>query len=1086
MICCLVISSITCISDSKVNASTKALSLEEAIQEAIKVSPEMALGQTNLRQKTVEFSQTLRSVSQQAAKDRSSFAEPSQLSQDIDWKMKNPTATKNLKEARDNLRQIEREVAQDVKKMYLDTVQAMLQEGIEMKKRTDKQQELSQMRALYRMGAVKKDELEEAEENLKIADSSVKLAQLTYKTKIIELGKKTGLSLEVGFTFGFQPEHVILTQELMWRLIRYAELNSVSFNQIVENRKLQEQKVKVTRDLYIRKFGSAEMRVIESMYTSQSLDHDQFMASYELMLNQIKRSWEGFTLLGGILPIPKFIIQGKYDGLRYFDEDILSLPVSTLELEKQRKTEAKAREELVLGIQKAYLDTKTIEENYAQALRNVDIARDQLKSAESKRKAGLLTKEKYQEVLDNLDEKEQIALNGLFSYLSGLMQLNAATSGGLNQHIRKGILPYQRINDGLEPTQPPASPSGRPTGKWEVQSIVEDVLSEFKLEINSGFNATHYRLVTVEGSSIGERVPINQSIKHLHFVFNTLDQLRILFFKDTTVIAESLLDGYGTEGALQITLIEDGKSTIALNPQLQQGNDEASNNELNLSKLSNGNIIIGTTLLSMHSLNEDIYQVALASMEETIQGMYYKSELAKGAWVNIQDVLDISDIVSPSREKIISSDQLNSMEIKLWVDPSGAMASQMSVTQLTTKIDDIQNSLERLELQYETAVDQNDSILMTETMTRIEEKKAEELLMEKLRDQGGILAFSDYKDILTPITIQRLVAESNARHLEKLQAQLNVLDNEEEKADIQNQIAQLLGELPAVVPSLDQQLDGLSAEINNMSLLLNSAKDLNNTEKVKEFYTDLIRLEARLSYIEGRFEAEEESLAKAKEITEQAYLIALSQGDPQSIELQKMMLEIKKQQQILKILEAYIDKQILEDKLLGTGNSNEIINFLKEKFNLSIQNIKDKQIELYTENDQILLKNVSETLKKTYNNINVLAIDSVISNKVFFKLDMPPVILNNRVFIQARPLAESLGATVIWNSSLQTITINKNDITIFVQINNGIANVNGVRTRLDIPPQLLLGKTVLPLRFIAESLGMSVTYDATTETIEIY
>jgi len=141
---------------------------------------------------------------------------------------------------------------------------------------------------------------------------------------------------------------------------------------------------------------------------------------------------------------------------------------------------------------------------------------------------------------------------------------------------------------------------------------------------------------------------------------------------------------------------------------------------------------------------------------------------------------------------------------------------------------------------------------------------------------------------------------------------------------------------------------------------------------------------------------------------------------------------------------------------------------------------------LYSEKERKVLEDVSGRLKNTYNNIKVLPANSVISNQTFFKLEMPPVIINNRVLIQARPFAESMGASVIWNSLDQTVTISREGVTIFIQIDQSTAYVNGVPIKLDSPPRLLMGRTVVPLRFIVENLGLSTTYDPKTETIEIY
>ncbi|WP_430734263.1 copper amine oxidase N-terminal domain-containing protein [Fodinisporobacter ferrooxydans] len=47
------------------------------------------------------------------------------------------------------------------------------------------------------------------------------------------------------------------------------------------------------------------------------------------------------------------------------------------------------------------------------------------------------------------------------------------------------------------------------------------------------------------------------------------------------------------------------------------------------------------------------------------------------------------------------------------------------------------------------------------------------------------------------------------------------------------------------------------------------------------------------------------------------------------------------------------------------------------------------------------------------------------------------------------------------------------------------AAVNGKSVSLDAAPQIFNGSTYIPLRFVAESLGKSVTWDAANDAVEL-
>ena len=102
-----------------------------------------------------------------------------------------------------------------------------------------------------------------------------------------------------------------------------------------------------------------------------------------------------------------------------------------------------------------------------------------------------------------------------------------------------------------------------------------------------------------------------------------------------------------------------------------------------------------------------------------------------------------------------------------------------------------------------------------------------------------------------------------------------------------------------------------------------------------------------------------------------------------------------------------------------------------------------------------------------------------------------PIIQNDRTLLPIRVLIESLGGTVEWDNTQRKVTITLGYNTIELFIGKPIAKVNGVNTPIDstnpkVVPQIINGRTYLPLRFISENLGASVDWDSTTQTITIY
>lgn len=110
---------------------------------------------------------------------------------------------------------------------------------------------------------------------------------------------------------------------------------------------------------------------------------------------------------------------------------------------------------------------------------------------------------------------------------------------------------------------------------------------------------------------------------------------------------------------------------------------------------------------------------------------------------------------------------------------------------------------------------------------------------------------------------------------------------------------------------------------------------------------------------------------------------------------------------------------------------------------------------------------------------------SAIVNDKTTKLDTAPRIVNGRTLVPIRFIAEAFGATVNWDPvfKLVVITLDKNQI--YLQIGTNYASVNGKKVSLEAAPMISGGYTLVPIRFISESLGADVQWEPNTKTITI-
>jgi carbon monoxide dehydrogenase subunit G len=92
---------------------------------------------------------------------------------------------------------------------------------------------------------------------------------------------------------------------------------------------------------------------------------------------------------------------------------------------------------------------------------------------------------------------------------------------------------------------------------------------------------------------------------------------------------------------------------------------------------------------------------------------------------------------------------------------------------------------------------------------------------------------------------------------------------------------------------------------------------------------------------------------------------------------------------------------------------------------------------------------------------------------------------NNRMLVPVRAIFEALNGKIEWNAKTKTVLGQKGDVVVELQIGNVKAKVNGEVVTLDAPARIINNRTLVPVRFISESLGAKVNWDAKTKTAEI-
>lgn len=117
----------------------------------------------------------------------------------------------------------------------------------------------------------------------------------------------------------------------------------------------------------------------------------------------------------------------------------------------------------------------------------------------------------------------------------------------------------------------------------------------------------------------------------------------------------------------------------------------------------------------------------------------------------------------------------------------------------------------------------------------------------------------------------------------------------------------------------------------------------------------------------------------------------------------------------------------------------------------------------------------AKDLKKISLGVNKLT--TTVNGKTIW-LDIPPVILGNRTMVPLRFIGENLGAEVEWIAETKTVEMMLDGKKVTLVIGE-------TGPGLDTPATIITGRTLVPIRYVSESLGAYVTWFPSSRMVEI-
>ncbi|MDK8183502.1 copper amine oxidase N-terminal domain-containing protein [Paenibacillus sp. UMB4589-SE434] len=122
--------------------------------------------------------------------------------------------------------------------------------------------------------------------------------------------------------------------------------------------------------------------------------------------------------------------------------------------------------------------------------------------------------------------------------------------------------------------------------------------------------------------------------------------------------------------------------------------------------------------------------------------------------------------------------------------------------------------------------------------------------------------------------------------------------------------------------------------------------------------------------------------------------------------------------------------------------------------------------------------------------VNLPAVQAAPTIKIYLNgsrlaTDVAPIMVKNRTLLPLKTVFEALNASISWNQSTKTVTASRNGNEMVLKIGSKTAKLNNRNITLDVPAQVVKGRTLVPVRFASEAMGEKIDWNERTSSVYI-
>lgn len=426
---------------------------------------------------------------------------------------------------------------------------------------------LAKNKSLQLTGQANASDIDKLESNLKNQQSKLLSDTRNYDAQKEKLTDYIGLDVRSGYTFLNPYVTAEIDRSQYDYIVEYAEERDETLYEARVTTSNALIALDTNKKLMSKQYGS-KMEMLDSFIqqakSGEKIDTAAFKLKYDEFLKKIDDPWTGsFRIL--FIKIPKEWKKGEIDGVRYVEDEPYALYESVIDYQDALINEKDVQKSLEEQLRDGFNNYISIRQTYTDLAESVSQKEEEVKKATSQNLLGRLTYDELSDLQTEYEELQIEALDALSEYTTTLAEYDKLSCGAISSLLARASITTSTADggnsyivtengDGTDDDNSYIVAEDVEGVYYYIHALASDNSFEFGLCIPDNFSVelTHYEL-WINGTQIGERTPVDQTIKHLGLDFDTVDSAFVRFYNGNKVVDDCSFDPESYSDKLIIT-----------------------------------------------------------------------------------------------------------------------------------------------------------------------------------------------------------------------------------------------------------------------------------------------------------------------------------------------------------------------------------------------------------------------------------------------------------------------------------------------------------------------------------------------------